>query len=73
MQALMRLRMPTATATERSNDAWVRIALSKRNMQILAFHVGRRALEDAQQFKLKRTPDTRWENIPHVGWTNGWP
>ena len=39
----------------KANDVWVWVALSRRNMQILAFHVGGRALEDARQL---------WQQVP---------
>lgn len=39
----------------KSHDVWVWIALSRRNLQVLAFHIGGRALEDGQML---------WQQVP---------
>ena len=44
----------------KQDDYWVWIALSRRNLQVLAFHVGGRDLQSAQQL---------WEKVPLL-WRN---
>ncbi len=39
----------------KENTAWVWIALSRRNLQIIGFHIGGRSLEDARQL---------WQQVP---------
>ena len=40
---------------QKDNTAWVWIALSRRNLQIIGFHIGRRSLDDARQL---------WQQLP---------
>ena len=42
----------------KTNDVWVWIALSQRNLQVLAFHVEGRTLEDGPKL---------WQHVPQ-GW-----
>jgi len=39
----------------KANAMWVWLALSRRNLQIIGFHIGGRSLEDARQL---------WEQVP---------
>jgi insertion element IS1 protein InsB len=46
----------------KTQQAWAWIALSRRNLQVLAFHVGSRSLESAQQL-WKQVPQPWQENL----------
>ena len=41
----------------KANDVWVWLAVSRRNLQAVAFHLGGRALEDAKQL---------WQQVPQA-------
>ena len=45
----------------KAHPAWLWMALSRRNVQVLAFHVGGRALGDAQH--LWRQVPAPWQNL----------
>jgi IS1 family transposase len=45
----------------KSNQAWIWVALSRRNLQVVAFHVGKRDLESARVL---------WEQVP-APWNRG--
>jgi IS1 family transposase len=47
----------------KANTYWVWLALSRKNLQVIAFHVGGRDLKSAQQL-WEQVPSPFWEQVP---------